>query len=189
MTDEQKKARKESAENGPISWIKANCLRDKDGEDDYVFISYKSDDYKQVLDEIVYKVCKKYGLRVYFDTAFDENSDSWIKQYYDNMCSNKCKAFIAFIDDAYYSSYACLLEMMSRKTHKASNIREYDTLKFLPINLTPITDGDNGDENTGLGTERFSDGRINIHAEEELRQFNKVFLNFLTGKAKRIEKK
>ena len=42
MTDEQKRARKESAESGNISWIKKNCLRTKDDEDDYVFISYKS---------------------------------------------------------------------------------------------------------------------------------------------------
>ena len=65
MTKEQKTARKQSAESGHIRWIKDNCLRTKDGCDDYVFISYKSDDYEQVLDDIVYNVCKRYGLRVY----------------------------------------------------------------------------------------------------------------------------
>ena len=103
MTDEQKKARRKSAEEGNIRWIKDNCIRTKDGNEDYVFISYKSDDYVKVLDEILYNTCKKYGLRVYFDTNFDENSDSWITQYYENMKSTHCKAFIAFLDDAYYS--------------------------------------------------------------------------------------
>ena len=69
------------------------------------------------------------GLRVYFDTAFDEGSDSWIMQYYDNMCDPHCKAFIAFIDDAYYSSYACLLEMMSRKTMGAGGDYKEDWVK------------------------------------------------------------
>ncbi|MCI9360503.1 MAG: hypothetical protein HFG65_05975 [Hungatella sp.] len=174
MTDEQKRARKKSAESGNISWIKKNCLRTKDDEDDYVFISYKSDDYKEVLDDIVYQVCQKYGLRVYFDTAFDEDSKSWIEQYYDNMISTRCKAMIAFIDDAYYSSYATLLEMMSRKTAAAGGDYEFDSLFFLPINLGAIHDIIK-DDNTGLGTERFSNGRINTNAELELRKFNEIF--------------
>ncbi|MBP3195536.1 MAG: toll/interleukin-1 receptor domain-containing protein, partial [Butyrivibrio sp.] len=171
MTDEQKKARRKSAEEGNIRWIKDNCIRTKDGNEDYVFISYKSDDYVKVLDEILYNTCKKYGLRVYFDTNFDENSDSWITQYYENMKSTHCKAFIAFIDDAYYSSYACLLEMMSRKTMAAGGDYKEDTLFFLPINIGRITEKvDEG--NTGLGTRRFSDGTINMHYQLELQQFN-----------------
>lgn len=174
MTEEQKRARKESAANGNIKWIKDNCLRTKDGKDDYVFISYKSDDYKMVLDDIVYNTCKKYGLRVYFDTAFDEASDSWISQYYDNMCSMHCKAFIAFIDDAYYSSYATLLEMMTRKTREAGGDYNWDSLFFLPINLENIRDIVD-DTNTGLGTRRFSNGIINPYAELELKKFNEIF--------------
>ena len=174
MTDEQREARKLSAESGNIRWIKDHCLRTKDGNDDYVFISYKSDDFERVLDDIVYKTCKKYGLRVYFDTAFDEDSDSWITQYYDNMCDPHCRAFIAFIDDAYYSSYACLLEMMSRKTAAAGGDYKVDSLFFLPINIGSITDiVDNS--NTGLGTKRYSNGKINNHADEELERFNEIF--------------
>lgn len=174
MTEEQKLARKESAESGNIKWIKDHCLRTKDGQDDFVFISYKSDDYKKVLDDIVYKVCKKYGLRVYFDTAFDEESDSWIKQYYDNMCSAHCKAFIAFIDNAYYSSYATLLEMMSRGTCAAGGDYIPDSLFFLPINLEGI-DEIVDDSNTGLGTQKFANGKINKNAGLELSKFNEIF--------------
>ncbi|MDO4326042.1 MAG: toll/interleukin-1 receptor domain-containing protein [bacterium] len=174
MTEEQKKARKLSAESGNIRWIKDHCLRTKDGDDDYVFISYKSDDFEKVLDDIVYHACKKYGLKVYFDTAFDDDSDSWIMQYYDNMCNHKCKAFLAFIDDAYYSSYACLLEMMSRKTAAAGGDYKVDSLFFLPINIGSISDI-TSDSNTGLGTKRFADGKINSHAGEELERFNEIF--------------
>ena len=92
MTDEQKLQRKKSAEIGHIKWIKDKCLRTKDSKENYVFISYKSDNYEKVLDDIVFKACKKYGLKVYFDTAFDDNTDSWINQFYDNMTSAYCKA-------------------------------------------------------------------------------------------------
>lgn len=174
MTEEQKKARKLSAESGKIRWIKDHCLRTKDGDDDYVFISYKSDDYEKVLDDIIYNTCQKYGLRVYFDTAFDDDSDSWITQYYKNMCDPKCKGFIAFLDDAYYSSYACLLEMMSRKTAEAGGDYKPDSLFFLPVNIGSISDiVDNS--NTGLGTRRYANGKINSHAEEELKRFNEIF--------------
>ena len=59
MTEAQQEARKKSAESGKIRWIKDHCLRTKDGNDPYVFISYKSDDYEQVLEGIVYEVCRK----------------------------------------------------------------------------------------------------------------------------------
>lgn len=174
MTKEQKTARKQSAESGHIRWIKDNCLRTKDGCDDYVFISYKSDDYEQVLDDIVYNVCKRYGLRVYFDTAFDEESDSWINQFYKNMCSKKCRAMIAFIDDSYFSSYATLIEMMARKTRKAGGDMKPDSLFFIPINIGDVTEIYN-EQNTGLGTERFADKRINNQAKPELTLFNRLF--------------
>ena len=188
MTKEQQRKRKQSAENGNIRWIKDNCLRTKDGKDDYVFISYKSDDFEEVLDKIVYNVCKKYGLRVYFDTAFDENSDSWITQYYENMCDPKCKAFVAFIDDAYYTSYACLLEMMSRKTFAAGGDYKEDSLFFLPVNIGCITDLIDS-TNTGLGTRRFSTGKINSHAKEELTQFNLIFSEVADDYMRKIYKR
>lgn len=177
MTEEQKNARKKSAEDGHIRWIKDNCLRDKDGKDDYVFISYKSDDYEKVLDEIVYNTCKKYGLKVYFDTAFDDNSDSWITQFYDNMSDEHCKAIIAFIDDAYYSSYACLLEVMASRSLAAGGDYKFDTLFFLPINLSQPTEIISPG-NTGLGTRRYSNNKLNKHWKLELDKFNDIFDRF-----------
>lgn len=172
MTEEQKAARKKSAESGHIRWIKDHCLRDKDGDDDFVFISYKSDEYEKVLDDIVYNTCKTYGLRVYFDTAFDDASDLWIDQFYDNMCDDKCKAIISFISNNYYTSYATLMEVMASRTKGAGD--DYDGLFFLPINLEAITEC-KSTFNTGLGTERFSDSTINPNAKAELKQFNELF--------------
>lgn len=188
MTKEQQEARKKSAESGNINWIKKNCLRTSNDGDDYVFISYKSDDFEKVLNDIVYKTCKKYGLRVYFDTAFDENPGSWIKQYYDNMHSCHCKAFIAFLDNAYYSSYACLLEMMTSRTRSATGDLEDDSMFFIPINIGTITH-QLDDSNTGLGTKRNSNGVINNHASDELKKFNDVFKEVAKNeKCKKIKK-
>ncbi len=175
MTDEQKLQRKKSAESGHIKWIKDKCLRTKDSKENYVFISYKSDNYEKVLDDIVFKACKKYGLKVYFDTAFDDNTDSWINQFYDNMTSAYCKAFIAFIDNNYFSSYATLMELMASRTALAGGCN--GALTFLSINLETIKDlnEDELEENTGLGTERFADGSINNHAGKELELFNELF--------------
>ena len=176
MTEEQKDARKKSMEDGHIRWIKDNCLRDKNGKDDYVFISYKSDDYEKVLDEIVYNTCKKYGLKVYFDTAFDDHSPLWTEQLYQNMCDEKCKAIISFIDNAYGSSYACLLEIMASRTCKAGIGRQFDSMFFLPIYLGDITsDSSDSSINTGLGTKNYSD-----NAQEELALFNKIIKEYRT---------
>lgn len=81
---------------------------------------------------------------------------------------------IAFIDDAYYSSYATLMEMMARKTCKAGNYMKPDALFFLPINIGDITESISED-NTGLGTARFKDNRINNQARKGLDLFNELF--------------
>lgn len=121
MTDEENKNRNKSAEKGRIKWIKDNCLRDCSGNDDYLFISYKSDDWREVWEGTVYELCRKYGLKVYFDTSFDKHKEGWIGQMKENMCNEKCKGIISFQSTAYYTSSACLLEMMIATTNKAGN--------------------------------------------------------------------
>lgn len=184
MTDEQKQARKISAESGHIKWIKDNCLRTMADNEDYVFISYKSDDYERALDGILYQVCRKYGLRVYFDVAFDDSSDSWIKQFYENMSDEHCKAMIAFISNKYYSSYATLMEMMARKTCAAGGDYNFDTLRLIPIILEDIKPPLDSGANTGLGTVRFKvdDGVKEVpeaNVKLELERFNEIFEELL----------
>lgn len=180
MTEQQKKARKESAESGKIKWIKDNCLCDQYSNKDFVFISYKSDDYEKVLEEIVYDLCHEHGLNVYFDTAFDDESGLWIDQFYENMKSLKCKAMLAFVNDNYYSSYATLMEMMASQTKNAGG-KPGTKLLVLPIMIGDITDV-SSEKNTGLGTERYSDNTKNIHWKNELEQFNKLFAMLIKDK-------
>ena len=73
-----------------VDYIK-ELICDRDGNQSYVFISYKSDDWEVVLHEIVYKLVKDYGLNVYFDGSFDSHNALWVNQFPDNMRDYKCK--------------------------------------------------------------------------------------------------
>ena len=71
---------------------------------DYVFISYRSNSWKKVLTEIVYKLQKEYGLRIYFDKEFASGTNIWIEQFIKNMDSNHCKACLCFLTRFFISS-------------------------------------------------------------------------------------
>ena len=179
MTEEQKQARRKSAESGKLSVIKDYFLikdkKDANKKDkDFVFISYKSDDWKEALEDCIYETCIKYGLRVYFDTAFDYNSDLWIEQFYDTMKSQHCKAFIAFTDNAYYTSYACLMEMMASQTIYAGNLLGSQKMPHIILSLHSIENCID-DHDTGLGKSSFADGTLNLHAKTELERFDELF--------------
>lgn len=101
----------ERANDEQVKYIKSKiCNKDKDKP--YVFISYKSDDWKVVLKDIVYRLVSEYGLNVYFDGDFDTHHSLWIEQFPDNMENSLCRGVLAFIDDKYATSYATLLELM-----------------------------------------------------------------------------
>ena len=97
LTNEQEKAREEDAN---VRYLSQNICN-KDGDKDFVFISYKSDDWEIVLKEIVYKLVKEYGLNIYFDGDFKDNNPHWTTQFPDNMESDKCKGVLVFLDDKY----------------------------------------------------------------------------------------
>ena len=63
-----------------IGYLKEHICN-KDGDKDYLFISYKSTDKELVLGEIVYKLVYDYGLNVYFDGDFDKHNADWIEQF------------------------------------------------------------------------------------------------------------
>ena len=50
-------------------------------EKDYVFISYRGNSWEKVLTDIVYKLQKEYGLRIYFDKDFASSNNILPKSY------------------------------------------------------------------------------------------------------------
>lgn len=87
--------------------------------DDYVFVSYRGNSWRRVLSDIVYKLQKKYGLRIYFDKEFASKTNIWIEQFQENMDDGHCKAFLCFFDEGYVTSYATLLELMHAMNKKS----------------------------------------------------------------------
>lgn len=177
MTPEQKEARRISTASGRIHELRnvgkngKPYIVDKDAGVPYVFISYKSDDWETVLDGIVYTLCKKYGMRAYFDTIFEENSDSWVEQFQPNMERNPCKAVIAFTDQAYAESYATLMEIMVSRLHRNQ------TKQLVQVALSDMGEvaDDDRDENTGLGTQYFKNGTENKNWAKEKDRFDELF--------------
>lgn len=148
--------------------------------EDYIFISYKSDDWKIVLHDIVYELVTKYGLRVYFDGSFDDHNPIWVNQFPNNMKTPNCKGVLAFIDDKYTTSYATLMELMYSQTRQASvgGKKDGEKLSVVTINLfgtLKSPDSETGIEDTGLGRDRFPDGSVNSNATKEKEIFDRTF--------------
>ena len=142
----------------------------------YVFISYKSDDWKQVLHDIVYKLVKNYGLNVYFDGDFNGHNPLWTEQFPENMESPNCKGVLAFIDDKYACSYATLMELLYSQAGCYEARPPYGHIKkeVVPVFLSKLTLILN-EEDTGLGVGAFDNGEVNIHAEDEKKLFDDLF--------------
>lgn len=166
MTPEENRRR---AADDHVKYIKDH-LCDRDGDKPFVFISYKSDDWETVLHDIVYRLVKEYGLRVYFDGSFDSHNDLWISQFPENMEHFLCRGVLAFVDDKYVTSYATVLELMYSQTEAAEKT-------VVQVNLGSLTDFSKtaeGDHNTGLGVKTF-DGITNVYAEEGRDLFIETF--------------
>lgn len=126
LTDEQKKERAEAMQ-GIIP-----CSAK--GEKDYVFISYKSDDWEVVLNKVVRYMVENYGLKVYFDKNFDSDNDSWVKNMKDAIATRKCRAVLAFVSKKYMVSYACLMELLTARSKLAQmNKDNHKKLQIIPI--------------------------------------------------------
>lgn len=174
MTNEENKRR---SADPKVNYIKSNIC-DKNGNKSYVFISYKSDDWETVLQDIVYRLVKDYGLNVYFDGSFDSHNSLWIKQFPENMRSYKCRGVIAFFDDRYATSYATLMELLYSQTKKAAIGKpDPEGLPIVPIDLEKLTEikGERGEEDTGLGVKTYKDESVNVNADSELELFIKSF--------------
>lgn len=156
-----------------IGYLKEHICN-KDGDKDYLFISYKSTDKELVLGEIVYKLVYDYGLNVYFDGDFDKHNADWIEQFRSNMESPHCKAIITFIDTAYLTSYATLMEVVYSQTAALRSLKPKDQF---PIYTVSINNGwaevlaEEKNEDIGLNKE-YIEGNKNLTAEKENKQLN-----------------
>ena len=156
-----------------IGYLKEHICN-KDGDKDYLFISYKSTDKELVLGEIVYKLVYDYGLNVYFDGDFDKHNADWIEQFRSNMESPHCKAIITFIDTAYLTSYATLMEVVYSQTAALRSLKPKDQF---PIYTVSINNGwaevlaEEKNEDIGLNNE-YIEGNKNLTAEKENKQLN-----------------
>ena len=157
-----------------IEYLKEHICN-KDGDKDYVFISYKSTDKELFLGEIVYKLVCDYRLNVYFDGDFDKHGEDWLEQFRSNMESSHCKAIITFIDTAYLTSYATLMEVVYSQTAALRSLKPKDQF---PIYTVSINNGwaevvaEEKNEDIGLSKE-YIEGNKNLTAEKENKQLNK----------------
>lgn len=102
----------------------------------YLFISYKSDDWEKVLEEVVYKLQKKTGLRIYYDKAFDfESNEQWLIQMQKAIMSTHCKGVICFISEAYMTSYAALMEILFSQTEEVKDRHDDKGLELFEVRL------------------------------------------------------
>lgn len=79
----------------------------------YLFVSYKSDDWELAIEEIVYTLQKKFGLRIYYDRDFEDTNESWVVAMKTQMESPQCAGVLAFFSQNYVRSYATLLELLT----------------------------------------------------------------------------
>lgn len=128
LTPEQKAEREKITENFTIFTPEDNKP--------YVFISYKSDDYKEVLGNIVYSLINEYGLRIYFDNDFLDQNHNWLKCMKNAMNVSNCRAIIPFISNNYIRSLACFTELMYAKSEDIDIMNE--ELKIIPFTLDEI---------------------------------------------------
>lgn len=169
-------AEKERRRNDPrVKDITERICRHNSGKP-YVFISYKSDEWERVLGDIVHKLVMDYGLNVYFDGDFNGHNPLWTEQFPQNMEADNCKGIIAFVDDAYTTSYATLMELLYSQVGCQQSEPPYNSVEkpVVTINLGTLTMiYDKSD--TGLGTQFYEDGEANVHWKDEKDLFDELF--------------
>ena len=102
LTKEQVLERDKSLEK-----LQITTYKDKIG---YVFISYKSENWKKVFEGKVFDLQRR-GLRIYSDKNFDDTNHSWLDDMEKNM--KRASAVILFISKEYLQSYATLMELFT----------------------------------------------------------------------------
>lgn len=125
------------------------AVQPREGKD-FIFISYKSDDWEIVLDTIVRKLYEEYHLNVYFDNNFEKSNDSWVESMSNAITSEYCKGIIAFVSKEYMKSYACLMELMQPFTQESRAIWKHEPMGIIPVLLYEL-------DNIGKAKEKLPD--------------------------------
>ncbi|MBR1866820.1 MAG: toll/interleukin-1 receptor domain-containing protein [Lachnospiraceae bacterium] len=76
----------------------------------YIFVSYVSNNWKRVFQEIVIPLQQKYGLRVYADKELNNRNENWITQVLDNI--KDAAGIMLFVSEDYIASYAACIELL-----------------------------------------------------------------------------
>ena len=135
----------------------------------YIFISYKSDDWRDALEDIAYTLHRKYGIRVYYDKSFESSNQNWTEIMKKNIESDMCVAVIVCLTSKYLASYATLLEVLTSQTKEASELDYRSMVK--PI--VPIV---------------FDDTRFKMHIKKlKINESNKIKENDKLTGIKKIE--
>ena len=95
LTDRQIKNRDKRLQNLSIT-----TYEEKKG---YVFVSYKSDDWKVVFEKKIFEL-QEHGLRIYSDKDFDNTNSCWLEDMEINI--KHASAFLMFISPEYLKSSA-----------------------------------------------------------------------------------
>lgn len=117
------------------------CIDPTRDNSEFVFISYKSDDWKIAINDVVRNLQKTYGLRIYFDGDFDKHDSSWVEHMQNAISSGGCVAVLAFISKKYTQSYACLMELLMT-CHPDAMFMRFDNT---PVPIIPIIVDDSQD--------------------------------------------
>jgi hypothetical protein len=126
LSKEEKQAR-----NRAIKGIRTFTSKEKE---EYVFISYKSDNWSFVLDKLVRSLVNTCGLRVYFDINFEDDNSPWVDNMHDAITYNRCKAVLACVSKEYMTSYACAMELMQALSYETQLMRHGEKdLQIIPI--------------------------------------------------------
>lgn len=100
--------------------LRITTYKDKGG---YVFISYKSDNWKKVFEEKVIPLQRDYSLRVYSDKQFDSSNRPWLQNMDNNI--KYASAVILFISKEYLQSYATFIELLTAINYQVAIIPVY----------------------------------------------------------------
>lgn len=129
MDEKEKKLRDNSQRLKELKITKAGM------NEPYIFVSYKSDDWREALEDVTFNLQKRFGLRVYYDREFETNNDSWIESMNNNMENKNCLAVLAFYSERYVNSYATLLEILTSQKEKIKKVKE-----IIPVFLDDAPD-------------------------------------------------